>query len=1110
MLRQSILSLAAVLVFCAAAQSQEAVEAYSKLVQADPGLVALWRMEGDLAPAKGDMDAQLKGGQPAFVAGPGGGKAVSLGNGQFIVVEKADALDLPQSSVELWFKLSAPAGSTKYNPCLIAKRSNAPTHGVTRFSIHVWSDYKHIGVWNGTGVCEFDPPEEALAPDRWYYLVVTSDGQRTKFFLDGVECPPLGSPVPFNFKQAKLPLVIAASDPKGAEQLPGVYDEVAVYSRVLGEADIVRRLEAMGMKDRREKLLAAASDKQERARKEEEERLARHAQRVSQMLAQPELMAKGQTRVYKGASLTGIFMPMGGVAAGPLQIDGKAMRPIWQIFNNYKAIQLADTFFAACVKAEGGQAVLRALQAEPAGPMAGFKELTFRGEYPFGWFDFPDDKLGVQLSMECCSILTPLNARDSAFPAAVFSLTAHNTSARSVEVTFLASQQNPVGNALKGPAAVDRKCEGYGQNANKVIRQDGRTFLHMTGKAGGGLSNGDLVLAVDNEKALAGASWENLQGLADDVSAGKLGGGESAGPSADGQTLNGALAVPLKLAPGQKATVRFVLAWHFPNIRQPWVGGQGTMYQTWWPDAMAVAGELCRRLDELTGLTRNYHDSLYASNLPVWLIDRCSSQVAILVSRTCFWSRDGYFGGWEGCNPGGGCCNGNCGHVWHYAQAHARLLPEIGRRMREEALRHQRADGALFFRQPATGIAADAQAGEILEAYREHLNTTDNQWLQANWPRIKKAMEFMIAAWDRDEDGMMSGPQHNTLDADSGGSSSWLCSLYAAALAASDKMGTVVGDNDAAGRFRRICEAAKKNQNEKLFNGEYYIQIPDPRPLRDYNTGCCIDQVLGQWWADQLDLGPIYPVDRVRSAMGALLKYNFRPDFKGLKQAPRKFVDDADAGMQMIQWPDGKRPPNHTMYADEAMTGFEYAAAATMIQAGMLREGLLVAKAVSDRYDGRIRTALSGGDCTSWGYSGNLFGDDECGKFYARAMSSWSLLLAAQGLIFDGPGGTIGFRPRWQSEDHCSFFTAAEGYGVFTQKRTGTAQSEKIELKHGKLTVRTLVFEVPADTRVSSVAVKAGGKDAASACRQNASRVTISLKAPVTLSEGEAIEVEIK
>jgi len=46
---------------------------------------------------------------------------------------------------------------------------------------------------------------------------------------------------------------------------------------------------------------------------------------------------------------------------------------------------------------------------------------------------------------------------------------------------------------------------------------------------------------------------------------------------------------------------------------------------------------------------------------------------------------------------------------------------------------------------------------------------------------------------------------------------------------------------------------------EKLFNGEYYIQIEDPEHLDKIGTGtaCHIDQVMGQFWANQLDLGRV-------------------------------------------------------------------------------------------------------------------------------------------------------------------------------------------------------------------------------------------------------------
>ena len=78
-------------------------------------------------------------------------------------------------------------------------------------------------------------------------------------------------------------------------------------------------------------------------------------------------------------------------------------------------------------------------------------------------------------------------------------------------------------------------------------------------------------------------------------------------------------------------------------------------------------------------------------------------------------------------------------------------------------------------------------------------------------------------------------------------------------------MALVMNDPESARRWQTVRLAGMKNQDEKLWNGEYYIQIPEPRPARDYDTGCHADQLLGQWWAHMLDLGYLYPAARVKS-----------------------------------------------------------------------------------------------------------------------------------------------------------------------------------------------------------------------------------------------------
>ena len=831
---------------------------------------------------------------------------------------------------------------------------------------------------------------------------------------------------------------------------------------------------------------------------------------ITKRLSDPRLLAHGQTRIYSGEHLPAISLSVGGIGAGCIQINGKAERHIWQIFNNYTQAYVPHSFFAVRAKTRNSNSIIRALQTSAVGPFAAMKSLSFRGEYPFGWYDFEDAELPVKVSMETFNPLIPLNDKDSAIPCAFFNLTAKNTSHEKVKVSFLATQQNAVGFTGQGKIQ-GRQFKEYGGNKNHVVKETAATMLHMTSdKTKEQQGYGDIVLVTFEEDATAAASWESVgtlwKGWSQD---GTLSGSNKAGPSPAGQTLDGALAVSFTLKPREQHTVRFALTWHFPNARHEsgkW-RHQGNMYADWWSDALDVARYVNERLDELTCLTRLYHDIFYASNLPHWLLDRISSQLAVLSSKTCFWARDGYFGGWEGCTLTSGCCSGNCAHVWHYAQAHARLFPQIARRMREQSFGAQNNDGGIPYRQPTGKVAFDGQCGEILGAYREHLTNADRAWLGKRWPQIKKAMDYVIARWDDDEDGVPAGPQHNTLDGELGGSTSWLGTMYLAALAASEKMAILEGEQKSAGRYRRIRESGSKKQNETLWNEEYYIQLPDTQPRQDYVNGCHIDQLLGQWWANQLGLEPHYPRQRVRSALQSLFKYNFRTNFHGIKQLPRKFVDENDAGMQMITWPKGARPARYMRYADEVMSGFEYSAAAAMVQASMLNEGFMVVLAASDRYDGRLRTGLTG---TAWGYSGNPFGDDECGKFYARPMSIWSMLLACQGFIYDGPAGVIGFKPVWKPEDHISFFTGAEGWGLFCQKRGGDKQSHRIEVTHGKLVVRQMIFELAEGAKPVDVGVNINGNKVPSRFSHTVSDLNIHFANAITIGAGQTLTIEVQ
>ncbi len=174
-----------------------------------------------------------------------------------------------------------------------------------------------------------------------------------------------------------------------------------------------------------------------------------------------------------------------------------------------------------------------------------------------------------------------------------------------------------------------------------------------------------------------------------------------------------------------------------------------------------------------------------------------------------------------------------------------------------------------------------------------------------------------------------------------------------------------------------------------------------------------------------------------------------------------------------------------------------------MIYEGLVEEARKVVRMARNRYDGRRRDGLDSGP------GGNPFNELECGKFYARAMSSWSLLIASQGLVLEGPKGLLGFKPKWQPEDHRSFFTAPEGWGLFIQKRKDKEQTERIEVRHGRLRVKEFVFALAKDVAATAT-VKIAGKPVAAVLERTGADVRLTLGQEAVVAEGSLVEIALR
>lgn len=569
--------------------------------------------------------------------------------------------------------------------------------------------------------------------------------------------------------------------------------------------------------------------------------------------------------------------------------------------------------------------------------------------------------------------------------------------------------------------------------------------------------------------------------------------------------LIGSIGQTVTLQPGESKTVSFVLAWHFPNPIPLRLKTSNThWYAKRFKNAAAVVKAIVAQFDHLAGQTRLFRDTWYSnSTLPHWLLERTLGNACILSSVTAYLMDDGRFYGNEGCY----CCPGTCTHVWEYNQITSRVFPEIERHLREKV-----EFNPLIGFEPNGGVAmrgefdhtvpADGQCGIILRTYQAHKMFADSGFLRGNYDNVKKAIEYLIQTNDPQGRGVLTGAQHNTLDAAWYGEISWITSLYIAALHAGAAMAEDMHDAPAATRYRQIAARGRKYVDQHLFNGEYYFQKADPQHAKNVGSynGCEIDQMLGQSWAYLAGLGQILDPVKVATAIDSLWRYSFTTNVGKYRKAyppGRWFAAGNDAGLIMCTWPQGGydiKSNWSASYFNECMTGFEHAAASLMIAHGRVDKGLAVIRAIHDRYAGDKR---------------NPFNEIECGGYYSRAMASFGIYDAVCGWKYSGPHAQMELAPLLSPDDFKAAFIAAEGWGTFHQKITGQRMTVSLKVASGRLRLQRLTVKPPQGVNLEKLRMMARGRAVAIRSAPQDNGIVLTLPDPLVLTAGEALQVVI-
>jgi uncharacterized protein (DUF608 family) len=808
-------------------------------------------------------------------------------------------------------------------------------------------------------------------------------------------------------------------------------------------------------------------------------------------------------RIFRGRQLLQIAMPLGGIGAGCICLNGYGGLQDFSIRHAPATSAEPDRHAAQ----DAGFALLHLpalgktrLVEGPFPPekaynlglksqgyngggyegLPRFRECSFQGAYPFGVVKLSDPNLPLDITITGFNPFIPLDDVNSGIPCAILEYTLHNSSIDTVPYQFSyhlshLAQKGAESNARSEP------IPGLGISFWNEESPDTPAF----GSAALGMLNAAPII---KGRWLRGGWFDPVSALWREVSGGKFHSTEGLPSGGKSGRNGGSLWVSGELAAGENITYPIIIAWYFPNITETSAGANSTQsckrsprwhpfYATQWKDARAVLSYVHDQYSSLRQRTQAFQEALFSSSLPSEVLDAVSANLGILKSPTVLRHENGDIWAWEGCFSNQGCCAGSCTHVWNYAQAMPHLFPALERTLRERELECSMDErGHINFRASPPGLptehnfhaAADGQLGGILKVYREWQISGDRAWLERMYPLAKQSMDFCIENWDPRHRGLVEEPHHNTYDIEFWGADGLCTSFYLGALAAMVALARDAGFAEEAAFYEELAQKGTRLMNEELFNGDYFEQKVTYEGLRDTSfeqmlaglsgelseeekllktegpkyqvgSGCLSDGVLGAWLALLCGVNSLQNQQHIQRHLAAIYQNNFKTSLweHANTQRPGYAIGD-EPGLLLCTWPRGGKPTLPFVYSDEVWTGIEYQVASHLIAEGMVKEGLDIVRAARSRYDGLKR---------------NPWNEYECGNYYARAMSSYALLITLSGFRYSAATRSLHFAPKLEPADgfRC-FFSTASGWGTLTLRQ----DSLEVRLVEGELAINSL------------------------------------------------------
>ncbi len=676
-------------------------------------------------------------------------------------------------------------------------------------------------------------------------------------------------------------------------------------------------------------------------------------------------------------------IPIGGLGTGSIGLTHRGDAARWHLEVGRHAFgPVAADGFAIHVGRPDGSSRTTVLSALRPAALPGWGWTlpvgggTYHALFPRAWRTFEPDVLGVRLVGEQ---LSPVIAGDlvaSALPVGAFEWSVENPGPEPLTVGIMLTWQDPA--AEPGTAAP------AGAWHEPVIAPNaGGAILHAPPAAPTGL-RGTFAIAAAREPGVGVTvrsrfdAISDTQTWADFAADGRLEPTDDRRPSSPGEAIGAAVAATVELAPGERRSLRFAIAWDLPVVEF----GAG---RRWWKRYTRDWGRTGERAFELaahalertpgwrTAIEAWQRPVLEADDRPDWYKAALFNELYYLVDGGTFWEA-GEVGGPAPERDDAGrfalleCLDVDYAYydtvdVDFYASfAVQRLFPELEARGIRDLLATIPIDDPEIVTVVASGASARRKVGGtvphdiggpdadpfhrpnryhyqdvsgwkdlpskfVLQLWRDALAEPDGglALVRDAWPTVE-AVLTALAARDHDGDGL---PEHDGLPDQTydswpmHGPSAYGGSLWLAAVAAAGAMARLLGLVDAAHVWAGWLERGRAAFETRLWRGDHYAYDDGGGPSSD---SIMADQLAGQWYADVTGLGDLVSPAHIDAALRTIHRLNVQG-----------FAGGAMGAVNGVR-PDGS-VDRSSEQSKEVWVGTTYGLAAFMIGRGLVDEG---------------------------------------------------------------------------------------------------------------------------------------------------------------------------